>query len=287
MRPFWLDSLTLNRPGAEIAVNGMGLCNARCGIQRIIPAPNTEHAFVSFIFNHDSVPIYIDGRKETLPENTLCAWSPDKHLVNYGGYEKTWRISWFQVFGSGVERELKELDFPLDRSFNFPDARLVSELYVGFINELCLYKSPDPRILLSLFRTVLLEALRTLSGPSANERRRSVPQKLQEAKSVIEEHYSDGLDLKSLAKLACMSPEHFCRRFKQEFGVSPIDHMMELRISEVARSLVDKELPIREIAAKAGFLNMSNFSKTFKRRFGTSPLEYRRSLLRNATGGLQ
>ena len=51
---------------------------------------------------------------------------------------------------------------------------------------------------------------------------------------------------------------------------------MQTRVSHAARSLIESDASVTEIALANGFENMANFHRHFKRAYGVSPLLYRK-----------
>ncbi|WP_440998117.1 AraC family transcriptional regulator [Arhodomonas sp. SL1] len=83
--------------------------------------------------------------------------------------------------------------------------------------------------------------------------------------------------LEGLAERACMGRSTFALRFREVFGQSPRAFLNELRLQEAARCLVDTALPVKTVAARAGYRSRSHFSRAFKARYGSDPDSYRSS----------
>jgi AraC family transcriptional regulator len=94
----------------------------------------------------------------------------------------------------------------------------------------------------------------------------------------IEEHLADQISLATLARLIGLSPHHFCRAFKQSFGLPPHRYHTSRRI-ECAKVLLAKPAPsVTDIALTLGFNETSSFSAVFRKTTGFSPTAYHRSL---------
>ena len=65
--------------------------------------------------------------------------------------------------------------------------------------------------------------------------------------------------------------------FKREYGVSPINYIIDCRIREGKRLLAETDLAPSQIASILGFSSSSYFCKTFSNIEGTSPTEYRKA----------
>ncbi|HEX4712044.1 AraC family transcriptional regulator [Phenylobacterium sp.] len=94
----------------------------------------------------------------------------------------------------------------------------------------------------------------------------------------IEEHVADDIPLLTLAELARLSPFHFCRSFKQSFGVPAHRFHMSRRIERAKQLLGNRELSITGIALEIGFSDTSAFTAAFRRLTGVTPSCYRKSI---------
>jgi AraC family transcriptional regulator len=98
------------------------------------------------------------------------------------------------------------------------------------------------------------------------------------------EHISDHLEQEQEVSLAVVAEEvgmsyyHFSRSFKQSIGLSPIHYITQQRIERAKRLLAETELPISEIALRAGFSSQSHFTTSFRRLAGVTPNSFRRGV---------
>jgi AraC-like DNA-binding protein len=81
--------------------------------------------------------------------------------------------------------------------------------------------------------------------------------------------------LEDLARVSCLSPNHLLRTFRQAFGQTPHQFLVERRLEEAKRLLRDRDVPVTEICMKVGFESLGSFSALFRKRFGASPSEWR------------
>ncbi len=85
------------------------------------------------------------------------------------------------------------------------------------------------------------------------------------------------LPLTELASHAKMSVRTFTRRFRQEVGMSPGDWLIQQRV-ELARNLLESsDLPVDQIAHRAGFGTAASLRLHLYAAIGVSPLAYRRT----------
>ncbi len=92
----------------------------------------------------------------------------------------------------------------------------------------------------------------------------------------LNKHYTDNINLSSLAETNGLSPSVFSRMFKRAIGISPSDYITQLRIKR-AKKMLYTSAKIKEVAEKTGYCDEFYFSRTFKRVVGVSPTVYIKS----------
>jgi len=98
------------------------------------------------------------------------------------------------------------------------------------------------------------------------------------ALAYIEEHISERIELATLAHLIRLTPFHFCRAFKQSFGMPPIRYQAKRRIEQAKLLLAMPTMSMTEIGLTIGFGCSSSFTAAFRKATGFTPTEYQRSL---------
>lgn len=101
------------------------------------------------------------------------------------------------------------------------------------------------------------------------------PRSLGYISSYISEYYNQTIDFNRLAKISGYSPDHFRHMFTREFGISPKQMQIDVRLKNAADLLLDSEKSCTEIAALCGFSTSSQFSKMFFNKYNISPLKFR------------
>ena len=96
-------------------------------------------------------------------------------------------------------------------------------------------------------------------------------------KRYIDHHYKENITLDQLAEKVSITKYYMVHAFKREYGVSPINYIINCRIKEGKRLLAETDLSLSQIAAILGFSSSSYFSQTFRNAEGTSPTEYRKA----------
>jgi AraC family transcriptional regulator len=103
-------------------------------------------------------------------------------------------------------------------------------------------------------------------------------ERLQRVCDYIEAHLDDRLTLADLAGVACLSPYHFSRSFKQAVGVGPQRYVMERRIERAKVLMRRTRQPLASIALEVGFAEQSHLTAIFRREIGMTPGRFRAAL---------
>lgn len=100
--------------------------------------------------------------------------------------------------------------------------------------------------------------------------------KIKEVIQFIYDNYSEPINIKEISQNISLSNEYFIRIFKQYTGKTPMQFIINHRVSAAKKLLKKTDSKISDIAMQCGFNNISNFNKCFKKVEGISPEEYRK-----------
>lgn len=115
--------------------------------------------------------------------------------------------------------------------------------------------------------------------------RRELMRRLLRARDFAESCHGEPLLLVDLARVACLSPSHLLRSFREAFGVTPHQFIQSRRLLEARRLLQATDLPVTEICLQAGFESLGTFSTLFRNRFGAAPSAWRKKSFSRSAGG--
>ena len=120
------------------------------------------------------------------------------------------------------------------------------------------------------------EEARVLASSSfAHADRDKESRRILKVKQFISEHAAEDIRLETLASLVGMAPSAFSRFFRQRTGRTVVDYIIDVRLGNAARMLVDTAQNISEICYACGFNNLSNFNRIFKAKRGYTPRDFR------------
>ncbi len=91
--------------------------------------------------------------------------------------------------------------------------------------------------------------------------------------SFIEENYPRTITLASLSAACSLSPNYFCRFFKEVTGQTPVEYITAYRV-EAACEMLLAGASVTDTALTCGFNDLSYFINVFKKHMGISPKQY-------------
>jgi len=106
-------------------------------------------------------------------------------------------------------------------------------------------------------------------------------QEIAATTTFIHEHLTEKITLSMLSSMACLSERHYSRIFKKVYGVSPIEYVINCRLTLACRMMRNTQKTMSEIAIVCGFGDKISFSRMFKKRYGVTPSEYRKKVLKS------
>lgn len=101
--------------------------------------------------------------------------------------------------------------------------------------------------------------------------------KIQAMLQFIHDHYKEDITLSKIASSAAIGKSSALQIFKQEIHVSPIEYLIQYRLSQAAFQLRTTEKAVAAIAADCGFSDASYFCRRFKECYQMRPNEYRKN----------
>jgi AraC-like DNA-binding protein len=143
-----------------------------------------------------------------------------------------------------------------------------------------------PKMILLLERTETLEELRsewTILLKDVWQRMHLMREQrnhsllLKRMKAYIHEHYADpDVSLTSLSDVFGLSPKYLSRLFKEEFGETFVEYILNVRIEQAKRKLTESADSVQEISMQVGYTTSIAFIRVFKKTVGVTPGDYRK-----------
>lgn len=126
-----------------------------------------------------------------------------------------------------------------------------------------------------LFRDLLLMIERGLHETTSGAHR-PVAEQLGKLRQHVHSQLDHDWTIAEMAAHCRLSKNHFAARYRDTFGVSPLEDLLRARIRQAAILLNRGGHTVGDCARRVGFQDSSWFSRCFRARMGCSPTTYAR-----------
>ena len=121
------------------------------------------------------------------------------------------------------------------------------------------------------------EDFQYLSSPGfTNTNNQNDCERIDRVHQYVMENFNKKITLQKAAALANLTPNAFCKYFKERTGKTFFEFINEIRIGYARKYLLDQELSVSQVGYECGFNTLSNFYKMFNQIAKMPPLEYRK-----------
>ncbi|RED61884.1 helix-turn-helix transcriptional regulator [Cohnella lupini] len=104
---------------------------------------------------------------------------------------------------------------------------------------------------------------------------RELHHKMKSLLSFMDKNLNNKLELNQLASTINLSSSHFCRFFKDQTGMRPMEYLNYIRVNKAATLLRTGTYSVIDAAFETGYQHISYFSKWFKIYMSMTPSEYK------------
>jgi AraC-like DNA-binding protein len=108
-----------------------------------------------------------------------------------------------------------------------------------------------------------------------NNSQRDFPQTFMKLEQSLRENLSHQWTVEEMAALVGLGITAFSEKVKSFTGFSPLNYLINIRISEAVKLLKRCDVHITDIALDVGFYSSQHFATTFKKLTGYTPSEFR------------
>lgn len=265
----------------------------------IIPEFRNLELLRATYYTHEFTPHYHDGfaigviqkgaqkvkyRRANIimPEGTVCVLNPNEIHTGKPATEAGWA---YRMFYPDVEilKEISseiaeyESDVPFFSKTVIKDDILLNQILKMHI--LFEDKNTPKLVLQSVFHSTVANII--IKYADIHVLKREPPQvhsSVEKARDYIEAFYFQDITLKELSNIACLSPFHLLRIFKQAIGIPPHVYLLHKRI-EKAKELLLKGINIASIAYETGFADQSHLTNTLRSFVGVTPNQFRKTAI--------
>ena len=110
-----------------------------------------------------------------------------------------------------------------------------------------------------------------------NNSHRDFPQTFLKLEETLRKNLSHQWTVEEMAALVGLGTTAFNEKVKNFTGFSPLNYLINIRISEAIKLLKRPDVNVTSIALETGFYSSQHFSTTFKKLTGYTPSQFRKN----------
>jgi len=131
-------------------------------------------------------------------------------------------------------------------------------------------------MLMELF-VLISRALKAEWENSIKNKSPKIKELMQSAIRFVLNNFEREISITDIAKYVFLSPSYFTRAFKEDTGFSPMQYLLNIRITRACELLKETDMKAGEIAHSVGFSNQQRFNDMFKKQIKMTPMQYKNS----------
>ncbi len=219
-----------------------------------------------FVINNDDIHLCYND-KELIMQVTMF----DPFFIGSGS-ANPFDVEYLQMFINNSYGLLKKIEHKFEKSEIFSD--ILMEIETEYNKMQKGYEMMIKSLLLKFF--VLLVRYSPDDSYPQKSISRVAADKIRHILQFIDNNYHEQINLNLLEQNFGMSRAYLSSSFKSLTGISPMDYIIQKRISEAKLKLIKTHKSILAISEECGFNSLSNFNRLFKKFAGYTPSRYRK-----------
>lgn len=229
-----------------------------------------------FLYLRTSAIFVINGKKIVAPKNSAILYhvgTPQHYYAN----EDTYSDSFIHLFIDDDYSFFSDLKIPFDTIIELPASKSIPTLLKDIYKEY-LSINKNKELTIDLLLKLLFAKISNFIDDSKDIMKfHKYKDNLSNLRTEIYLHPNKNWNIPTLAQSVNLSPSYFQYLYKQNFGCSCINDVINSRISYAKYNLTMTSYPIKEIGILCGYNNEEFFLRQFKKITRQTPSEYRKN----------
>jgi AraC-like DNA-binding protein len=233
-----------------------------------------------WLFLHFKTPVTMKDTTglRTIPAGACILYEPGRPQW-YHGTGNGYVIDYCHFAGESARGLVRRYGIPVNRAVlpvrPQPFSTMTRELAIEFHRHDTHWEDVGSLLL----ARILVSLGRCASGSETSEltpRQADLAERLRDLRLRVHQELKARWSVPTLAGLAHLSPSRFSHVYRQFFGMSPMDDLIDARVAHASWLLSSEPLPVKQVAAECGFSDTNYFSRVFHARTGCAPQNYAR-----------
>lgn len=218
----------------------------------------------------------VDNERFEVLEHTAILYPPYVHL-HYGALGEPFVNDWVRFRTD--EDFILNGTIPAQTPFQVKDIDFIHNLFRQIASENFFDNKYKIQSIYSLFRLMFYKLEESLCFSSETHQLKD----LLALRSLINNNPGFDWNVTYMAGKLHISPGYLHELYRNAFGISCMDDVIQMRLALAKHYLENSTMPINSIALTCGYKNVEHFSRQFKKLSGMSPRVYRNTYLAGLT----
>ena len=257
----------MEEPTFFIEMAGISYCDGTYHIAR----KNSSCYVFEYVIDGEGMVI-TDGKSFTAKKGDVYILHRQSNHEYYSDQTNPWTKIWINAKGSLIDGLIQI--YKLNNMNHFTDTD-VGSFFQSILN-IAKENQENKTVLLEKASLVFFELLLNLHKNVNKDVNLLYSTEAMILKKYLDRNNRNNVTLQELSQHIYHSPSQTIRIFKQSFGVTPYQYLMNQKL-EIAKLLImNTNKSIKEISIELSFRDEHYFSNYFKKKIGISPHNYRK-----------
>lgn len=237
-------------------------------------------SFLFFIVTNGSGTVKYAGEEYEVNAGD-CVFINCMNAYEHTSSSDLWTLKWVHFYGTNVDaiyEKYKERGGKV--VFKVPDpliiTSLIDEIHTiadssSYLRDMEIHEKLST-LLLNIMKESWNKNLSETDSDPSSEKRKDI----RFIREYIEENYEKDIKLDDLAEKYSISKYYLSHIFKEQYGTSVNNYVINMRITKAKHFLRFTDLTTTEIASRVGYDDVNYFIRSFKKIENITPGEYRK-----------
>ncbi len=231
-----------------------------------------------FLYFRTPVAIRDAAGARTVPAGAGLLYAPGRPQW-YHGLGPGYVIDYCHFAGRDASRIVRRYEVPTGRAVRPARPEPFSALMRALAAEHLRHDRDWKDLCALMLAQILIVFGRSAAGTRESgltPRQAELSERLRDLRMRVHQDLKTHWSIPSMAAAAHLSPSRFSHVYRQHFGLSPMDDLIDARVSHARWLLSSEPVAVKQVAAECGFLDVHYFSRVFRSRSGCSPQAFAR-----------